>query len=875
MFDYDAIVVGGGPAGTHTAMSIAKHSNQRLRVLLIDRNPKIEFGKKTLSGWSCGDAVSKRSIEYIQSHLGIRYGDPELEHYVKGVVAYSPDHQTRVLFEGEGYVLNRKVWPQKQAEYLEKFGVEVMYQWTARKLIAEDGFIRGVEATGPAGSVSKLRSKLVIDASGSASVLRTNLPIQSYIQREIDRDDIESTGRYILEFEPASKDETYFDPDYCLIHLDQYLAPGGYCLAPDTPVICKNSLKSVQEVGIGDEVLTSMGWMPVSGISIRHYTGYLVAVTPYMLNHQIKLTPEHLVRVWNPEIGETWKRAEDLIIDSQRRHRNRDYLVVPLPEPTATPFKALDVLQYVNGTVENGHIYEGINSSPSNSQAPNASIRGRNSPARHPKETEIPLQIPLTEEFLELCGWYISRGYIKGVHVTISNTDRELIQYVSELAGSLGFECSIWKSPRHGRAGPYYDLEIANPLLGELMARCFGSHPSNRTLPAWIHDISPEGKRALLKGIYSGDDSIAKGGKGRPDKHVYTTTSQALAVDLWLLLASIKIVASIRFNKKHRVWSLTIPKGQADLIGNSPHKAKPRRHTPYVVGERRVYLRVRKVEHSWYSGPVFDLNSAGDFTPLFNVHNCWTFPKGLNKVNIGLGVQKKALQRRNERFRENDSLKSLIDKYVKANPVLKDAKPASGPLDAGNTYNTWQVPVRRQNDCLVANGYAVVGDAAWMPRPIDAGGIGPALFASVILGRVAAEALEANDTSESGLWRYNTEYMAGYGSQMASFEILRRFLQNVTNDEINYGMKHFLTYEDIEKITLREHPGFGRVKLLNPLMLLRVLSHWRLASGLRYCVHKHRALVQLYSEYPENPAKFPEWHKRFLRELQEAYIRFP
>jgi flavin-dependent dehydrogenase len=871
MFDYDVIVVGGGPAGTHTAMSIAKHSNQRLRVLLIDRNPKIEFGKKTLSGWSCGDAVSKRSLEYIQSHLGIRYGYPELEHYVRGVVAYSPDRQTRVLFEGEGYVLNRKVWPQRQAEYLEKFGVEVMYQGTARKLIAEDGFVRGVQGTGPDGSVFKLRSKLVIDASGSASVLRTNLPIQSYIEREINRDDLVSTGRYILEFQPAAKDETYFDPDYCLIHLDQYLAPGGYCLAPDTPVICKNGLKNVQEIRIGEEVLTSLGWMPLSGISMRHYTGYLVAVTPFMLNHQIRLTPEHLVRVWNPEIGEAWKRAEDLIIDSQRRHQNRDYLVVPLPEPPTTPLKTLDIQCYVDGTVVNSYIHKEINSPPSNCHSPDASHTSKNSLASHLKETGIPLQIPLTGEFMELCGWYISRGYIKEAHVIISSTDRELIHYINRLADSLGFECLVWKSQGDGRTRAYYNLEITNHILGAFLAKCFGSHPSNRTLPAWIHDISPEGKRALLKGIFS----VAKGGKGRQDKYVFRTTSKSLAVVLWLLLASVKVIAAMGFNKRQRVWSLTISRGQLHLIGNNPEDVKPAQHIPYVVRERMVYLRVRKVERSWYSGPVYDLNSAGDFTPLFNVHNCWTFPKGPNKVNIGLGVQKKALQRRNELFRENDSLKSLIDKYVNANPVLKGARPASGPLDAGNTYNTWQVPVRRQNDCLVANGYAVVGDAAWMPRPIDAGGIGPALFASVILGRVAAEALEANDTSESGLWRYNTEYMAGYGSQMASFEILRRFLQNLTNEEINYGMKHFLSYEDIEKITMREHPGFAKVQLLNPLMLLRVLSHWRLAGGLRYCVHKHRALAQLYSEFPENPAKFPEWHKRLLREMQEAYIRFP
>ena len=31
-----------------------------------------------------------------------------------------------------------------------------------------------------------------------------------------------------MDFEPGQKDLTEFDPDYCIIHLDQDIAPGGY-----------------------------------------------------------------------------------------------------------------------------------------------------------------------------------------------------------------------------------------------------------------------------------------------------------------------------------------------------------------------------------------------------------------------------------------------------------------------------------------------------------------------------------------------------------------------------------------------------------------------------------------------------------------------
>jgi flavin-dependent dehydrogenase len=216
----------------------------------------------------------------------------------------------------------------------------------------------------------------------------------------------------------------------------------------------------------------------------------------------------------------------------------------------------------------------------------------------------------------------------------------------------------------------------------------------------------------------------------------------------------------------------------------------------------------------------------------------------------------------------------LIDEYVRTNPAIKSWKLAEGPEDQGNSKGSWQVPVRRQNDCLVANGYMIVGDAAWMPRPVDAGGIGPAIYASAIAGRVAAEALQRNDMSERGLWKFNTEYVRTYGYRMASFEILRRFLQIISNDDLNYGMKHFLGQDDIDSITRREHPDFKRADYGNPGRLVWAFGRLALARGLKYAAEKSRKLIAHYSNYPSSPDGFEDWHGKFMVELQEAYARF-
>ncbi|MGA2874258.1 MAG: NAD(P)/FAD-dependent oxidoreductase [Nitrososphaerales archaeon] len=481
-YDYDVIIAGGGMSGLITASSIAVHSKQKARVLVVDRNPPTEPGKKTINGWTCGDAVSKKSVDYIFENLGIRYGTPELEHQVEGVLLYSPDHETKVLFDGVGFILNRKLMPKRQVEDATKLGVEFAFNVAIDEVYAEDGYVRGVIGRDTKNNTSfKKTARMIIDSAGSATTLRRSLPIKSNIDIEIDRDDLESTGRYIFEFESGAEDPTWFDSRYAIIHFDQYLAPGGYC---------------------------------------------------------------------------------------------------------------------------------------------------------------------------------------------------------------------------------------------------------------------------------------------------------------------------------------------------------------------------------------------------------WTFAKGKNKVNIGLGVQKSALDKRNTKYGKKDTLQSLIDEYVKQNKSLKNPIQSPDENDAGNTKGSWQVSVRRHNDCLVANGYAIVGDAAWMARPVDAGGMGPAIYAGVILGKIVAQAIEANDTSEQALWQYNVDYMNFYGFQMASFEILRRYLQTLTNEQISYGMKYFLSEEDIGAIVKREHPKFGKLKLLNPAMLARVAAHPDLARGLQYTAKKSETLIAHNLKYPTSPAGFGEWKKKLVSEMEEAYKRF-
>ncbi|MDE1856218.1 MAG: FAD-dependent oxidoreductase [Candidatus Micrarchaeota archaeon] len=224
---YDVIVAGAGIAGSLAAAAASKGG---AKVLLIDRNVPTEAGKKTNWGWVCGDAVAKSHIDYIKENLGVNFAEPELEVKVDGVYALSPDFKNKIVFDGEGYVLDRPKFGNKLRDIAIKYGAEYVTGHEVEGPILEGSKITGVFGRDDKKEQYKVSAKIVIDTLGVASMIRRRLPTQAheFIQKDISIDDIESTGRYIVDFDPDHEDLNYYDPKNCIIHLNQQLAPGGY-----------------------------------------------------------------------------------------------------------------------------------------------------------------------------------------------------------------------------------------------------------------------------------------------------------------------------------------------------------------------------------------------------------------------------------------------------------------------------------------------------------------------------------------------------------------------------------------------------------------------------------------------------------------------
>jgi geranylgeranyl reductase family protein len=247
----------------------------------------------------------------------------------------------------------------------------------------------------------------------------------------------------------------------------------------------------------------------------------------------------------------------------------------------------------------------------------------------------------------------------------------------------------------------------------------------------------------------------------------------------------------------------------------------------------------------------------------------WVFPKSGNRVNIGIGVQKKSLDIRNAKLNRKDTLHSLMDDYVKTNPVLKNIK-----LDEKNNNGKgyWSVAVRRQMESLVFNGYMGAGDSMAMPNPLSAGGIGPSLVAGVLAGETAAEAVHNGDTSIKGLWQYNIKFNESYGKKTAGLEVFRIYLQSLNNELINYGMKTFINAKEAEELSYGLVPELTVAQKFKTI--LKGATNINAFKNLLFVVKKMKELNNLYENYPKAPEEFAKWRAQVEQHIHEAKERF-
>ncbi|MCX8204957.1 MAG: NAD(P)/FAD-dependent oxidoreductase [Candidatus Nezhaarchaeota archaeon] len=252
----------------------------------------------------------------------------------------------------------------------------------------------------------------------------------------------------------------------------------------------------------------------------------------------------------------------------------------------------------------------------------------------------------------------------------------------------------------------------------------------------------------------------------------------------------------------------------------------------YVV----CYREVRRLEEPLSSTEYCEIYLDQESSPGGYV---WVFPRGKWEVNVGLGVQAGGGFNPRQRFYSH-----VLGRFV---------PPRSEVVHLGGGV----VPTRRPLDCLAGDGVVLVGDAACQANPIHGGGIGPAMRAGWLAAEAISKALDAGDPSRRGLWSYAVVFNTTYGFKQASLDAFRVFLQSLSNEDLNWGMRARLMSErDVLIASLG-----GGLKLSfteRAKRLLRGAGRLSLLFKLRATLRAMSRLRELYLSYP-GPEGLEKW----------------
>lgn len=98
-----------------------------------------------------------------------------------------------------------------------------------------------------------------------------------------------------------------------------------------------------------------------------------------------------------------------------------------------------------------------------------------------------------------------------------------------------------------------------------------------------------------------------------------------------------------------------------------------------------------------------------------------------------------------------------------------------------------KIPIRHNISRMVANGYALVGDSAYMTIPMIGSGMANSMTAAKMLCDVIAKPL-GNPYSVQNLYRYQYKYIKEIGGALACVELFKNYALNESNGEIDFLM---------------------------------------------------------------------------------------
>ncbi|MBN1697934.1 MAG: NAD(P)/FAD-dependent oxidoreductase [Spirochaetales bacterium] len=200
-----------------------------------------------------------------------------------------------------------------------------------------------------------------------------------------------------------------------------------------------------------------------------------------------------------------------------------------------------------------------------------------------------------------------------------------------------------------------------------------------------------------------------------------------------------------------------------------------------------------------------------------------------------------------------ENAKALCERFIAEHPYFGRRVYGGGQF----------IPLRRAIDNMAGNGFLCIGDAACQVIPTMGSGVAASMHAADVAARVITEAFNREDVSLPELWDYNAKYHGKRGALLASYDIIRRFLQSLSFEEIDEIFKAgLLKNEDFVNTFSSKTIELDLPQILEDLG--KLFGHFNLfAVGMRFfqALNDSKKAMNIYKRYPEiyNKEAFSRW----------------
>ena len=215
-----------------------------------------------------------------------------------------------------------------------------------------------------------------------------------------------------------------------------------------------------------------------------------------------------------------------------------------------------------------------------------------------------------------------------------------------------------------------------------------------------------------------------------------------------------------------------------------------------------------------------------------------------------------------------DEADAVVNDLRKTNPHIGDTVARGGQFA--------KIPVRQPLAVLVADGYAALGDSAFMTVPLIGSGIANALKASHILSETVVGDKDGAYTAES-LWKYQLGYYKLLGTGFAAMTCLKNACMTMEPAEIDFLFERgILTEKDVTitanttniqsmiKLSMKEFVERAKKLCTDKILLTKIL---RIASQIASATALCAMMPKTWS--PQNVRKWANSYTAFYSRTQK------